>query len=87
MGAGHKGGPDRRLGTGHTWEERTQNMYKLVVVKGVGRKQCAEGSRSDRRLRAWARVECTSNMRCMVVTLEVSQLETSTLKFPNCRNR
>ena len=50
----------------------------------------ASGVHGEARLKAVgarARVERTPNMLCMVVTLEVSQLEKSALKFGNIEKR
>ena len=46
------------------------------------RKRHARGRPDLRLLGARARAERTQNMPCMFVTLEVSQLEMSALKFP-----
>jgi len=105
------GGLDCRLGAGHG-EERTSNMYRMVVTlevsklsgwlnadaccqdskgghavrsEGVGQQTGATASsvQGRARLQIGGRtgVDRTRNIRYMVVTLDVFQLEMSALKF------
>eukprot|EP00964_Phaeocystis_antarctica_P144545 scaffold110353_cov67-Phaeocystis_antarctica.AAC.1 len=62
----------------------------------VGRRECVwsstgasgiHGEEARLKLEAWARAERTSNMPYMLVTLDVSQLETSALKLRNLLKR